>query len=88
LFGILVLSKYKNVRDIIKYNDKQKDILTPYYFTEEEPKGDEDGKYKAIRIKFNLIKSAYATMCLRELTKATTSYSNQMQLNDLLNKLP
>jgi hypothetical protein len=62
-------------------------LLTPYYFTEKDPEGDENGKYKAIRIKFNLIKSAYATMCLRELTKISTSYATQMQLNDMLNKL-
>lgn len=73
--------------NIVKYNNKQAELLNPYYFDEKDPEGEENGKYKALRIRFNLPKSSYATMLIRELTKHSTSYSSQMELNNLLDKV-
>jgi len=69
--------------DLVKYNDSEQDIQNPYYFTEKECESDPNGQFQAIRIKFNLMKSAYATMCLRELTKSSTSFNFQMKLNNM-----
>ena len=41
----------------------------------------ESGQYQALLIQFSLRKSAYATMCYRELLKHSTSLASQMPLN-------
>lgn len=86
LSGSVMIIKL-NFRNIVKYNDKQAELLNPYYFDEPDPKGEDEGKYKALRIRFNLPKSSYATMLIRELTKHSTSYASQMELNKMLDKL-
>lgn len=70
-------------RDIVKYNNDDQELQNSYYFTEKEFESIPDGKYQAIRIKFNLPKSSYATMCVRELTKNSTSLEFQRKLNDM-----
>ena len=84
IFYILFLINFD--RDLVKYNDSEQDIQNAYYFTEKEVESDPNGQFQAIRIKFNLPKSAYATMCLRELTKNSTSFSFQMKLNTMTAK--
>ena len=70
-------------REVVRYNTSDKDLQNAYYFTEKEPESELDGKYQAIRVKFNLPKSAYATMCVRELTKNSTSFAHQVKLNQM-----
>lgn len=74
------------LREVVRYSTNDKDLQNAYYFTEKEPESEPDGKYQAIRVKFNLPKSSYATMCVRELTKNSTSFAHQVKLNQLANK--
>ncbi|KAL3916263.1 MAG: hypothetical protein SGPRY_006897, partial [Prymnesium sp.] len=46
-----------------------------------DPVGDPSGKWVACRLQFVLPPSAYATMCLRELTKQPTDLAHQQMLN-------
>ena len=69
------------ISDIVRFNDKDQELLNPHYNELEDPQGDPNGKYKAIRLKFNLNKSVYATMCIRELTKTSTSFEMQSKLS-------
>jgi len=59
--------------------------------TTDEP-GDEDGEdnrgatSKALRIKFSLRASSYATMFLREVTRTSSAFSTQQLLSSAANK--
>jgi len=76
-----LIAKPKDVlHDIMHFNDKDMDIMEAEYNLKEDPKSDPNGKYKAIRIKFSLNKSTYATMCVRELTQTSTSFDIQAML--------
>jgi len=79
-FRCLIAKPMDVKHDIALYNDKDVDLLAPEYIINEDPKSDPTGKYKAIRIKFSLNKSTYATMCIRELTKTSTSFDTQTML--------
>ncbi len=83
---------YKTVsnrnRDLVRYNNSEQDIQNPYYFTEKEMESEPNGEFQAIRLKFNLVKSAYATMCVRELTKSSTSFNFQLKLNSMTTVTP
>lgn len=59
--------------DTVEFCDKDEDLLNPYYLTDktelELPKLETSSdKFRAIRIKFSLPPSSYATMFIRELT--------------------
>jgi tRNA pseudouridine13 synthase len=60
--------------DTVRFADKDQDLLNPNYITEgekviAEPDTDDEGEvYKALRIKFSLPSSSYATIFMRELT--------------------
>jgi len=78
-----LISKPKDLKwDIVHFDDKDGDLLSPNYNKEEDPPGVPGGKYKAIRMKFSLKKSVYATMCIRELTKTSTSFEVQSKLSE------
>ena len=59
--------------DTVEFSDKNQDLLNPYYLADghelpiDAPKEGEE-KFKALRIKFSLPSSSYATMFIRELT--------------------
>ena len=76
--------QYCLISDIVKFNTKDEDLLTPYYNKIEDSTGDPNGKYKAIRLKFSLDKNVYATMCIRELTKTSTSFEIQSKLSEAI----
>lgn len=59
------------------------DLLNPYYNTQQEYQGESDGKYAALRLRFTLEKSSYATMCVRELTKLSTAIETLLQSNEM-----
>jgi len=76
-----LLAKPRDVQwEIVRYQERDVDLLTPYYNKTEDPKGDPNGKYKAIKLRISLNKSVYATMCIRELTKTSTSFDMQNTL--------
>ena len=60
--------------DIIKHDDPDIDLQTPYYNVEPD-------KYTSIRFVFQLPQSTYATMLFRELTKSSSSGSYQAGLS-------
>ena len=66
--------------DIIKHDDPDIDLQTPYYNVEPHPKVSGD-KYTSIRFVFQLPQSTYATMLFRELTKSSSSGSYQAGLS-------
>ena len=58
------------------------DLLTPNYKIEADPKPEIDRAaeadkpiYKALRLKFSLKQSSYATMLLREVTRMSSAYN-------------
>ena len=66
--------------EIIKHDDPDIDLQTPYYNVEPHPKVSGD-KYTSIRFVFQLPQSTYATMLFRELTKSSSSGSYQARLS-------
>ena len=66
--------------EIIKHDDPDIDLQTPYYNVEPHPKVSGD-KYTSIRFVFQLPQSTYATMLFRELTKSSSSGSYQAGLS-------
>jgi len=77
-----VIEKPLNVvsYEIIKHDDPDIDLQTPYYNVEPHPKVSGD-KYTSIRFVFQLPQSTYATMLFRELTKSSSSGSYQAGLS-------
>lgn len=74
------------VYDIVQVQDHSKDLLTPNYLTEEDPKPSVDlekggSVSKALRIKFSLRSSSYATMFLREVMRFCSDYDTQVKIN-------
>jgi tRNA pseudouridine13 synthase len=79
-YRFLIAKPQDLAHDIMQFNDKDMDIMEAEYHIKEDPKSDPNGKYKAIRVKFSLNKSTYATMCVRELTQTSTSFDVQAAL--------
>lgn len=70
--------------------NENEDLLTANYLAEKDPTPTIIEPYegsglpkvtKAIRIRFNLKPSSYATMLLRELTRMSSAFSNQYQFS-------
>jgi tRNA pseudouridine13 synthase len=72
--NFVLVARAKDIEwDTVEFNDEKQDLLNPYYLTdghELEVKIDEkaEKKFKALRIKFSLPPSTYATIFVRELT--------------------
>jgi len=66
--------------NLIKFDDKKQDLVAPFY-PEEEDVNIEEGKFSALILRFSLSKGSYATMLMRELTKMSSSYDSQIELN-------
>lgn len=74
--------------DVVDHQDINMDLLTPNYLTEADPKPvvdysleNERPVYKALRLKFSLRQSSYATMLLREVTKMSSAFNVQSALS-------
>ena len=66
--------------DIVEVSNPNEDLLTPNYLTEADPtptpSTEESGSIsKALRIRFNLKPSSYATMFLREVTRTSSAFN-------------
>ena len=64
--------------DIVEVQNTNEDLLTPNYLEEPDPtpKIEGDGEVtKALRLKFSLKPSSYATMFLREVTRTSSAFS-------------
>ena len=46
-----------------------------------------EGRFQALCLNFTLRKSEYATMCMRELMKITSSHKNQLDFNKYVDGL-
>ena len=57
---------------MIKYQDKNSDLTDAFGNVTSKP-----GVFKALLLEFNLRKSSYATMLIRELTKCPSSLDYQ-----------
>ena len=66
--------------EIIKHDEPDIDLQTPYYNVEEHPKVKGD-KYLSVRFVFQLPQSTYATMMFREITKSSSAGSYQANLS-------
>ena len=83
------------VFDVTKMQNENEELLTPNYLSEPDPtplinEKDEatDPITKALRIRFNLKTSSYATMLLRELTRTSSAFSTQYNLSQARRKQP
>lgn len=68
--------------DVVEFQNLNEDLLTPNYLDQKDPKPDvkyelesERPIYKALRLKFSLRQSSYATMLLREVTKMSSAFN-------------
>ena len=78
--------------DIVEYQNVNEDLLNPNYNTEKDPQPvidrtseQERPVYKALRLKFSLKQSSYATMLLREVTKMSSAFNVQSALSKDMN---
>ncbi|CAM9532147.1 unnamed protein product, partial [Choristocarpus tenellus] len=58
-------------------------VLKEEVLEKEHNAGTKSGKFKALCLEFTLPTASYATMCVREITKQTTTSSYHTSLNDL-----
>lgn len=80
-----IIGKAENIQfDIVESTNPSEDLLTPDYLAEKDPEPviDPEGTItKALRIKFSLKPSNYATMFLREVTKTSSAFDVQHQIS-------
>ena len=70
--------------DIIDMQDENEDLLSTNYLQTPDPTPKIDTNLphsKALRIRFNLKTSSYATMLLREITRTSSAFSTQYKLS-------
>ena len=66
--------------DILKHDDPDEDLQTPYYNTKPQPQP-KGSKFTSLRLVFQLRQSTYATMLFRELTKNSSAFSHQSKMS-------
>jgi len=78
--------------DIVQFQNLNEDLLTPNYNTEKDLQPLIDATqeqdrpiYKALRLKFSLRQSSYATMVLREVTRMSSAFSVQSAMSRDMN---
>lgn len=74
--------------DIVECQNTNDDLLTPNYLEEPDPTPEISGDgevTKALRLKFSLKPSSYATMFLREVTKTSSAFSTQAKISQKQN---
>ena len=74
------------VFDIIEMQNENEDLLTAEYLTKPDPTPviDPESRVtvtKALRMRFNLKTSSYATMLIREVTRTSSAFSSQYKLS-------
>lgn len=74
--------------DVVDYQNLTEDLLTPNYNEQADPQPvvdysleQERPVYRALRLKFSLRQSSYATMLLREVTKVSSAFNVQNALS-------
>lgn len=72
--------------DIVEMQNENEDLLTPDYLSTPDPTPSIDPELdtpisKALRMRFNLKTSSYATMLLREITRKSSAFSSQYKLS-------
>jgi tRNA(Glu) U13 pseudouridine synthase TruD len=72
--------------DIVEVCNPNEDLLTPNYLSEPDPTptavDENSGSVsKALRIKFSLKPSSYATMFLREVARTSSAFNEQYQIS-------
>jgi len=79
-----IISKPEHVIfDIIEMQNENEDLLTPDYLTQADPVPNvnpfdtNNPVTKALRLKFSLKTSSYATMLLREVTRTSSAFYSQ-----------
>ena len=78
------------VYDIIEMQNENEELLTPFYLSQPDPTPvinpeSSVSVTKALRMRFNLKTSSYATMLIREVTRSSSAFSAQYQFS-LANK--
>jgi len=79
------------VFDIVEAPNTNEDLLTPRYLEEPDPTPaitqdtDSASISKALRLKFSLRASSYATMFLREVTRTSSAFNVQQQISNTRN---
>ena len=82
-----IMSKPEDVVfDIVDMQNENEDLLTADYLTKADPTPEirADSTItvtKALRMRFNLKTSSYATMLIREVTRTSSAFSTQYQLS-------
>ena len=79
--------------DVVEFQSLNEDLLTADYNTQPDPAPKIDRTieaerpiYKALRLKFSLRQSSYATMLLREVTKMSSAFNVQSALSKDMNQ--
>jgi len=70
--------------DIIKMQSENEDLLVPDYLERPDPTPVIDPALKvtkALRMRFSLLASSYATMFIREVTRISSAYATQKALS-------
>lgn len=72
---------------ITRFDNPNMDLLDPFGCQEFKDLGQEKGKFESLCLQFILRKSEYATMCMRELMKSSSSHQNQIEFNKFVSEL-
>ena len=70
--------------DIVQMQSENEDLLTPNYLQQADPTPeitDPTKATKALRMKFSLSTSSYATMLIREVTRMSSAFATQCALS-------
>lgn len=73
--------------DIVQMQNENEDLLTPQYLEKDDPVPKIDTEIatpvtKAIRMRFNLTPSSYATMLIREVTRVSSAFYAQRAISN------
>lgn len=75
------------MREVAYFNDPNQDLLDPFATEFKIINNEKEGKFKALCLDFILRKSEYATMCLRELMKCSSSHKTQIDFNKYVDEI-
>jgi tRNA(Glu) U13 pseudouridine synthase TruD len=84
-----IIQKAENIEfDIVQVGNTNEDLLSPNYLEVPDPipTVGESAVSKALRLKFSLKPSSYATMFLREATRTSSAFNVQHAMSKFQNK--